>query len=200
MVRYFCLDVESAATGRGHNDRAPCSASLVDFDGKTLFNTAIAIEGPVHSAMTPITGMTMEDIKQGMPFAAAKEKLSVMNDIEAMKLTKGVDYHSIDIAEEFKLRNPKYNNFDFFSLAKEVYAAYGVIMHAEGQKHDPDEDAKYSMRLYRDYIHNKSTSPKIIGFKSQMQRRNWKHSWPSAVTRPMRTIDGVCSLGQVQPR
>ncbi|KAG9391841.1 Exonuclease [Carpediemonas membranifera] len=209
-IKYFSFDVECAATGPGHNDREACSVSLVDFDGKTLFSTAINIESTILSPLTPITGMTEDDIKKGISFDDAKEKLvsflgpnavvvgqSIGNDLAYMKLTQGIDYHSaIDIAEGFQIRNKKYNNFDHFSLAKEVYAAYGVVMHVAGHTHDPDEDARYSIRLYRDYLHGskKRNSPQTRALRRKMQLHNWQKTWPEELSTPWAGVEGVCSF------
>ena len=35
------IDVECAATGRGHNDRAPCRIAAVDGEGRGIFNRAV---------------------------------------------------------------------------------------------------------------------------------------------------------------
>lgn len=66
-VQYLAVDVECAATGKGHNDRAPCSIAAVDKRGRTVFFRTVKVDEEVlFSPMTKITGLTREEIAEGV--------------------------------------------------------------------------------------------------------------------------------------
>ena len=61
------VDVEAAATGTGHNDRAPVWVAVVDGAGAVLLDRKIRVEG-LASPLTAVTGLTAEEIAEGEPF------------------------------------------------------------------------------------------------------------------------------------
>jgi len=71
---FVSVDVECAATGRGHNDRAPCRIGAVDETGMAIFDRAVKVPG-LFNPLTAITGMTTAMIEKGMELEAAVEEL-----------------------------------------------------------------------------------------------------------------------------
>lgn len=61
----IAIDVECAATGKGHNDRAPCRIAAVDENEETILNVVVKVDD-MFSPMTKITGLTREDIAGGV--------------------------------------------------------------------------------------------------------------------------------------
>jgi RNA exonuclease 4 len=112
MPQYLALDVECAATGRGHNDRAPCHVALVNQDGVVLLNETIFVPSVFHP-LTQYSGMTTEQIEKGIPLSVAVARLrtlccpdtvlvgqSVGSDIGWMQLRQGVDYTQCHVSLE----------------------------------------------------------------------------------------------------
>ena len=52
----YCIDVECAATGTGHNDREMIQIGLVDAAENVLCNLYVTPESAVVSYLTPLTG------------------------------------------------------------------------------------------------------------------------------------------------
>ena len=52
-------------TGKGHNDRAPCSIAAVNEKGDTILSLVVKC-ADIYSPLTQITGLTREDIAAGV--------------------------------------------------------------------------------------------------------------------------------------
>ena len=68
----FGIDVECAATGFRHDDRAPCRCAIVSWNGQTLLDVAIQVPGLV-SPLTYVTSMTAEQMYYGYPLEEVRE-------------------------------------------------------------------------------------------------------------------------------
>ena len=76
----------------------------------------------------------------------------VDNDIKWLGLVKGEDFSdALDLAEMFKAWNPKYGQFNKYSLAHLCNQLLGATI---ADVHCPKEDAVLSIRLYSRYKHN----------------------------------------------
>ncbi len=207
-MKYVSIDVECVATGSGHNDHAPCSVSAVDYDGNTIYQGMIYVDN-IFSPLTVITGLTVEDVKKGRPFDVVQGELlehlgsdvvlvgqSIENDIEYMQLTAGVDFHSsYDLADKFKAWNPRFQNHNYFSLAKEAYGLLGVSMQTAA--HDPTTDARISMSLFRRFCQDPLT---LTRAKQKLFNMQCKKKFPeSMMRRAPAAIDGVCP-GKYNPK
>jgi len=64
--KILALDVECAATGPGHNDRAPCRIAVVNDELETIFDVVVKVEPECFSPMTAITGLTRDEIARGV--------------------------------------------------------------------------------------------------------------------------------------
>ena len=51
-------------SGKGHNDRAPCSIAAVNEKGDTILSLVVKCTD-IYSPLTQITGLTREDIAAG---------------------------------------------------------------------------------------------------------------------------------------
>ncbi|RHY87755.1 hypothetical protein DYB35_001658 [Aphanomyces astaci] len=152
------LTVECVVTGSGHNDRAPCRVALVDLHNRVSWS-AIILVTPVLDPLTAITGLTTAQIQaKGRPFDVVRDDLfgyigpgmvlvgqKVTNDVGWMQLEAGTHYaRTVDLAELFRLWNPHFEHYMYFTLRKQVYVAFGAVV---GGSHDPVEDEMWSMRL-----------------------------------------------------
>ena len=160
---FVSIDVECAAIGHGHFDKVPCRIAMVDYDGKTLFDIITKVPN-IADPLIEFTGLTIQQINEGVPLEKALTKLHKLlskmqcdhkngvtivgqaphNDIIWVKLKKGIHYNKmIDIAQMFK--TGKY----YYSLRK---VAFGLLLKdMRSDYHDPTEDARVSMKLYREY-------------------------------------------------
>eukprot|EP00658_Telonema_sp_P-2_P050069 TRINITY_DN38125_c0_g1_i1.p1 TRINITY_DN38125_c0_g1~~TRINITY_DN38125_c0_g1_i1.p1 ORF type:complete len:227 (+),score=72.28 TRINITY_DN38125_c0_g1_i1:37-717(+) len=157
---------------------------------------------PIFSPLTPITGLTTDEISNGVELGTAMEEVRahlgpdvhlvgqrIQNDIEWLGLVDGEDFGmATDIADMFKAWNPRYNNFMFFSLAKEAYALLGISMHGPGS-HSPIQDAEVSLRLFLRY-HNHTDA--IEEARQTMAVMTYTQQWPVGLTGAPTPIDGVC--------
>ena len=72
-----------------------------------------------------------------------------------MNLQKGKDFKEmIEIEEKFKVYNKKYQNYNYFSLAKEAYC---LLKWGEDDifSHNPIKDSYAVIDLYMNFIHKK---------------------------------------------
>jgi len=200
--RIFCFDVECVAVGRTHelSSRAPCSVALVDSFGEVLFGTKIQPDRPVISYLTPITGLTEEDLRDAMPLDQAIQELKLRlpkeavligqqpaGDIAWMGLQRGVDFAEvIDLSLIFRGYNRKYNNYVFHSLQHEA-AVLLQKPHAENGSHDPAWDARASVELYE--LAREATDEQLREMRQQLIAARPP---PSIAKRYGYKMDGVC--------
>ena len=186
---FVSIDVECAAIGHGHFDKQPCRIAMVDYDGKTLFDMITKVPN-IKDSLIEFTGLTIEDIdEKGVPLKHALDKLHELlskmqsehengvtiigqaphNDIIWVKLIKGTHYNKmIDLAPMF--RTGKY----YYSLRKAAYALLQRDMRDD--YHDPTEDARVSMQLFREY-HNCDSS-KINQAKNLLKTMGIQRKFP----------------------
>ena len=134
--KYFCVDVEALATGRGHgtSDRSPCSVVVMGKDKRVLLKRMIRVDKPIVSYLTPLTGIRPGDLRGAPSYEEVVREVkallgrdavlvgqSVKSDIEWMKLEQGKDYSStVELGDLFKTYNSRCNNYWYFTLAHEA--------------------------------------------------------------------------------
>ena len=200
QTRFISIDVEAVATGKGHDDRAPCWVAVVNEQGDILLDSKIAVEN-IYSPMTVITGVTREMLlEEGKPMDQVIQSVhslldanvtlvgqSPSNDIKWLSLEQGVHYGKvIDLATEFRSWNGKYSRHNTFGLAQ---AAFGLLRKDIQQgSHSPIEDAQVSMELFRRFVQTKQQGFASDKLTRMMYRREFKGppSWKKE------GIDGVC--------
>ena len=139
--KYFCVDVEALATGRGHgtSDRSPCSVVVMGKDKRVLLKRMIRVDKPIVSYLTPLTGVRPGDLTSAPSYEEVVREVkallgrdavlvgqSVKSDIEWMKLEQGKDYSStVELGDLFKTYNPRYGNHSYFTLAHEANLLIG---------------------------------------------------------------------------
>ncbi len=168
-ARFFCVDVECAATSKRHSDRTPISVALSDQNEEVLVHSIIKPNEPIVSYLTPLTGVSERDVRDARSLAEVVGDIrsvlracnplpllvgsGVDNDIHWLGLVKGEDFSdAVDIAEMFKAWNPKYGQFNKYSLAHLCKQLLGATI---GEVHCPTEDAVLSVRLYNRYKDDK---------------------------------------------
>eukprot|EP00731_Ephydatia_muelleri_P014903 Em0008g623a len=163
--KYFCVDVEALATGRGHgtSDRSPCSVVVMGKDKRVLLKRMIRVDKPIVSYLTPLTGVRPGDLTSAPSYEEVVREVkallgrdavlvgqSVKSDIEWMQLEQGRDYSStVELGDLFKTYNPRYGNHSYFTLAHEanLLIREGFIM----DQHCPETDCEATLRLFEAY-------------------------------------------------
>jgi inhibitor of KinA sporulation pathway (predicted exonuclease) len=163
---FFSVDVECAATTRRHCDRTPVSVALVDAQGQALLRRFVKPAAAIVSYLTPLTGVTARDVENAPSLETVVGEVKailracaplpvlvgsgIQHDLTWLSLEKGKDYsEAIDLAEMFKAWNPKYKQFNKFSLAMLGSALLSAPVSTD--IHSPLEDAQLSIRLYSRY-------------------------------------------------
>jgi DNA polymerase III epsilon subunit-like protein len=203
MSRIFSLDLECVATGRGHNDRAPCWVALVGLDGTVHVDKVVKCSN-IFSPLTAITGLTKAQVLAGEDFEAVRNEVvkhlggpdavivgqTVKGDIDWMKLEAGKHYGKfIDIADSFKTYNAKYGDYSHYSLAQEAWALLNYKMHG-ANSHSPVVDCQIQLKLYTQFCLDSS---KLSAARAKLQSLARLEGFPDFTKGSLRpVIDGVC--------
>jgi len=160
--RVCSLDVECAATGRGHDDLSPCRISLVNDKCEVLLDVVINTSN-LLSPLTPITGLTAQDLRKGISLEQGLEQLYkllsskttlvgqfIEQDCRWCGLVSGVHYEKlVDLSMCLRIWTHQLNRFLYFSLDR---AAYGLLGVESAFPHCPIRDATMSMQIYQQYV------------------------------------------------
>lgn len=194
--RVFSVDVECAATGWGHDDRAPCRVAVVR-SGATVLDLVIRVDGLV-SPLTPLTGLDVRQLAQGKSLDEARRLVraalgpdavlvgqSIQHDIHWLGLAEGTDFkRSVDLAELF--RCSAFGRSRVLCLEHEALGLLG--QRVQLGLHDPVEDAQVSLRLFEEWG---SSPDRVQAAREQLGRLCEQRALP-ARRRPPPVIDGVC--------
>ncbi|KAK9765506.1 hypothetical protein K7432_006117 [Basidiobolus ranarum] len=162
----YAIDVECIATGRGHNDRAVCSVSVVDQKLQVVFERLVKPSLRIHNYLTPITGFKQGDLDNGEPLEVVLSDLytflpknsiiigqAIDGDISWLELQQGVHFKErIDLAQQFCSKHPVYGSTMYYSLAHTSRVLLGYECFQSGGSHSATNDAIASMMLYNEYI------------------------------------------------
>lgn len=159
---YFALDVECVATGAQHNARAVGQIAIVDQFERVLLNLFIKPKEKVFSYMTGLTGLTEEVLSKGIEMEQALAIIrqvlpkhailvghTVLQDVQWLGLEEGKDFAGLqDLSGLWRVFNPKYNSFTYFSLHHESKCLLGIEQQAP---HNAVTDAIISIKLFMLY-------------------------------------------------
>jgi hypothetical protein len=202
MTRYFALDVECVATGRGHSDRTPCSVAVVNQDCEVVLQLAIKPSVPIFSCLTPFTGVkNPSELEGGVSLSTAIQEVKSLlrsdsdglptlvdqrpqGDIKWLTLERGTDYSTVfDLAPQFATTKQGYPFY--FSLQQE--AKILLDMDISTPHHDAVQDSLASMKLF----HLLQDEPgKLQTFKGQLTRK--AGLYPSTAQQLGFSYEGVC--------
>jgi len=163
-----CIDVECVATGFGHSDRAPAAVAVVDGRGNVLLHKYVKPEVAVVNYLTPLTGLKKGDLDDADPLETVLEQhvypllspetvlvgQSPQSDVGWLRLVQGTHFSRlIDLADIFKVFNPKFHNYSYFSLDHEVCVLLPEVYKSRksSDPHDPRRDALWSINLWQRY-------------------------------------------------
>jgi len=190
---FVSIDVECAATGHGHFDSAPCRIAMVDFFGSVIFDQ-IANVPDLQDPLTEFTGLdawqiyeaqplekvlvmfhqTLMDLNQAYRHGVTIVGQSLIMDLIWADLKEGVHYtRTIDIAKLFRTKNERWAKHTYYSLRQ---AAWGLLnADMNGGFHDPTEDARVTMQLYRECCLDDHV---LVQCRQRLQELKWKKKFP----------------------
>jgi RNA exonuclease 4 len=137
---YYCIDVECVATGRRHDERGVALVAVVDKNERLILRKKVKIDrSKVVSYLTPLTGIRPGDLDNGESLDSVIRQVKsllgpnvvlvgqgIANDIKWLNLREGVDYnYSVDLGQFFKVYNPRYSNYSYFTLQHEANILLG---------------------------------------------------------------------------
>lgn len=200
--RVFSVDVECAATGWTHDDRAPCRVGLVR-SGQTVLDLVIRVDGLV-SPLTPLTGLDARQLAAGVSLEEARRAVraelgrdavlvgqSIGHDVAWLGLREGEDFkRSVDLAELF--RCSVQGRSRVLSLEHEALGLLG--QRVQLGLHDPVEDAQVSLRLFTEWG---SSPDRVQAARERLGQLVEQRQLPPR-RRPPPRIDGVC-MGRWSP-
>lgn len=196
------VNVDYAATGQGHLDRSPCRISVVTRD-VTLIDVLVSVE-PLHSAMTPYTGVTADEIRaSGVPLADAvaavhaaltticggRAVLVGYNTTKLcgwLRLERGVHYSTVvDVVELTRTWNRRFGHWNFYSLSKICYAIFGE------EAAMPDSLAR-ATAIYDAYAFTLSAPFAVADLRKKLQKLQYGKEFPACLTSKPVMCDSVC--------
>lgn len=191
---FVSIDVECAATGHGHFDSAPCRIAMVDFFGSVLFDEVCNVPD-LMDPLSEFTGLNAWQIQEAPPlnqvlhrFHAKLAELnsgyrfgvtivgqSLIMDLIWTQLQCGVHYtRVIDIAQLFKTKSERWSKPTYYSLRQAAWGLMGCDMN--GDFHDPTEDARVTMALYRECCLDGHV---LSQCKQRLKELKWKKKFPN---------------------
>lgn len=197
--KHYSIDVECVATGPGHNDRAVAHIAMVDEHENVLLNVYVRPPVPVVSYLTGLTGLTpahleggvrLEDavmmVRQALPPYAVLVGQSIASDITWLGLRQGEDFEQpIDLSVVYRVFNPKFGSFSFFSLQHEAKMVLGEQM---AEPHSAVTDALMSIKLYRKYLELSENKPSLDAVRERLLSESPEPSFAKKTP----VLDGVC--------
>ena len=132
--KFVSIDVECVATGRRHDARSVALVAIVDQEERVLLKKKVKPTEEIVSYLTPLTGLRAGDLDDGEPLESVMAEVKgvlgpdvvlvgqgIKNDVMWLKLSEGKDYEStVELGELFKAYNPRFRNYNYFSLSHEA--------------------------------------------------------------------------------
>jgi hypothetical protein len=180
----IAINVDYAATGHGHLDRAPCRVTIVK-GGELIMDLLIKVD-PLYSAMSSYTGVSADDIAAGvtMDVAVAQVHAACIGDAlfvghslaricSLFKLPH--ESHYVDVTELTRTWNRRFEHWNFYSLAKICYAVFGDAV-------QPIDSIERAVKLFAIYSFAFSDEFALAALKGRLQKLQYGKQFPASVT------------------
>jgi len=130
---------------------------------RVLLNVLVLPDQPVASYLTPLTGITRQDVeRRGVPLPQALASLraalprtavlvgqNIMQDVRWLGLRESADFAALaDLQGLFRVWNPRYKTYSVWAQDHLAATLLGWPAAGEGIAHDAAADAAKSMRLF----------------------------------------------------
>ena len=192
------LNVDYAATGRGHLDRAPCRVSLTTGD-VALVDAVLAVPG-LYDTLAGYTQLSATEVDAGSELAATaalvREELvkagkvmlvghGLMRAMRSMQLVRGTHYESaLDIVDFLKTWNRRFGHWNYYALPK--------IAHVLGLPSPPRNSLERAHALLRVYEQLVSDSLAPARCTAELQRMQYGKLFPHEVASKPDAPTTVC--------
>lgn len=146
---------------RGNYNQILARVSIVDFYGRLLFDNFVAPKGEVQNHLTFVSGIRPIDLQNAPAFSNVQRQV---RDILSNKIVVGHSLHFDFKALEFSHPNEdirdigksrfiinRYGNSRGQSVSLKILALKILNRHIQLDQHDPIEDAKAALDIYKQY-------------------------------------------------
>ena len=192
------LNVDYAATGRGHRDRAPCRVSLTT-GAIVLVDAVLAVPG-LYDTLAGYTQLSTAEVDGGNDLALTAELVraelqkagkvmlvghGLMRAMRSMQLVRGTHYESaLDIVDFLKTWNRRFGHWNYYALPK--------IAHVLGVPSPPKNSLERAHALLRVYEQLVCDSLAPSRCTAELQRMQYGKLFPTEVASKPDTPTTVC--------
>ncbi len=199
MLTLVALNVDYAATGPGHLDRAPCRVTLATA-ASVLADTVLRVEG-LRDAMTGYTALAREEVEAATATlddacAAAHAALAARQPVllvghglaraaRCLKLQKGQHYAAaVDVVEMLRTWNRRFGHWNYYALPKVAFVL--------GAAEPPRDSSERALALLAVYERLASRPGAVDECKAELQRHQYARTFPPGVGAKPPAPPGVC--------
>ena len=158
------LDCEMVGVGPRGKISVLARVSVVDYYGRSLFDSFVHVEERVTDYRTHVSGVTELDLKNGVNFGLVRKNVKQVlknkiivghgleNDLRALKIEQDHTWYNIrDSATQYQpyLRLDKFGQLRPYRLRDLTWYHLGIVIQEGGKPHNSLEDARAAMALYR---------------------------------------------------
>ncbi len=209
MAAIVSLNVDYAATGPGHLDRAPCRVSMAVLlpEGPRLALDVVVRVEPLYDAMTPYTALSAESIRDGAPLEDAIGKVHALLaalhggavDPTATVVGHGLNRAAahmrllgrthfaagVDVVELTRTWNQRFEHWNFYALPKIAHVVLGDAA-------PPADSAQRAVALVAVYSRLIARPYASADAKANLQRLQYTRGFPRAIAEKPPAPAGVC--------
>ena len=192
------LNVDYAATGRGHLDRAPCRVTLSTGE-VALVDAVLAVPG-LYDTLAGYTQLSAEEVDAGSELAETAAKVreelvkagkvmlvghGLMRAMRSMQLVRGTHYESaLDLVDFLKTWNRRFGHWNYYALPK--------IAHVLSLPSPPRNSPERAHTLLRAYEQLVADSLAPARCTAELQRMQYGKLFPREVASKPDAPTSVC--------
>ncbi|OEU18577.1 Exonuclease [Fragilariopsis cylindrus CCMP1102] len=158
------LDCEMVGVGPKGKISVLARVSVVDYYGRSVFDSFVHVEERVTDYRTHVSGVTEQDLKNGVDFGLVRKSVKQVlknkiivghgleNDLRALKIEQDHTWYNIrDSATQYQpyMRLDHFGQLRPYRLRDLTWYHLGIVIQEGGKPHDSIEDARAAMALYR---------------------------------------------------
>lgn len=158
------LDCEMVGVGPKGKISVLARVSVVDYYGRSIFDSFVHIEERVTDYRTYVSGVTEHDLKNGVDFGLVRKSVKQVlknkvivghgleNDLRALKIEQDHMWYNIrDSATQYQpyMRLDRFGQWRPYRLRDLTWYNLSIVIQQGGKPHDSIEDARAAMALYR---------------------------------------------------
>jgi hypothetical protein len=197
MHTVVSLNVDYAANGPGHLDRAVCRVTLATA-GAVVHDLVVRVPA-LRDPITAYTGLVAEDFETAVELETAIEmtrrELEARTDVllighglaraaRAMQLSAGKEYRvGVDLIEQLRTWNRRFEHWNYYALPKICFVT------GAGVPRDSRDRALAMLAVYEYLVGGPFM---LSGVKQRLQQLQYGRGFPPAVAAKPEAPEGVC--------